>query len=161
MVLTMFIAPAILLGDNSAIDSQKLLIALDTDDWSAVELTRPKIDNSKEPIVPLREIMNIEKEAIMVGYLMACAIEWEDYYLAFMQTARRKENWSQKQIAFIGQYFGANQQVYYSRLKGNFLCDESTKLRVKEIKSARLGDFNYDVKRLKAHLAQRADGDRG
>jgi len=87
---------------------------------------------TKYPI-PKKDVERIEKAAILAEKATICRLDWKDYYLSFMQNERTK-NWTQKQIAFIGAYFGGIQGFYSKELKSKKYSPSDIKIILKEMK---------------------------
>ena len=75
-----------------------------------------------------QHLEHIAEAGQLAGEIEACDFEWEPYYLEYMQSERRRaanegfERGSEvydQRIAFIGMFFGANQQQAIDRSDGN------------------------------------------
>src|SRR5262245_61357747 len=72
------------------------------------ETVQPADDAERTaPVIPFVDSARVVNAAIPVGRALWCGVEWQPYYLAFMQGERRG-SWSEKQVAFIGVLFGLN-----------------------------------------------------
>jgi hypothetical protein len=69
----------------------------------------------------------IREAAMLAETANAAGLEWEPYYLAFMQLERRKD-WSDKEIKLIGMYFGAIQGRYRKELGERTYSKEDVQL---------------------------------
>lgn len=89
---------------------------------SSGETVKP-IDDAERtaPVIPFADAARVVNAARSVGQAIWCEVEWQPYYLAFMQ-AERRESWSEKQIAFIGVLFGLTQGVISSALTQRDPC---------------------------------------
>ena len=91
------------------------------------------------PVIPFPDSVRVVSAAAPVGGALWCGVEWQPYYLAFMQSERRK-SWSEKQVAFIGVLFGIAQHSMWNALKQNPCPPETRELvtrRMGETKGAR------------------------
>jgi hypothetical protein len=80
------------------------------------------------PLIPKQDALRIVDSAIPVGLAMSCRVNWQKYYLHFMQIERAKEKWTQTQIAFIGLLFGVAQNKVFNILKGS--CTPERRMEV-------------------------------
>jgi hypothetical protein len=84
---------------------------------SSGEAVQPTDDAERTaPVIPFLDSARVVSAAAPVGGALWCGVEWQPYYLAFMQSERRK-SWSEKQVAFIGVLFGLAQQSIWNALK--------------------------------------------
>ena len=83
-------------------------------------------------VIPLADSARVVDAARPVGQAMWCGVEWQRYYLEFMQSERRKP-WSEKQIAFIGMLFGFTQSAFSSALTQRGPCPAEARERVARI----------------------------
>lgn len=95
---------------------------------SSGETVQP-IDEAERtaPVIPLSDSARVVSAAAPVGGALWCDVEWQPYYLAFMQSGRRKP-WSEKQVAFIGVLFGLAQHSISNALKQNPCSPETREL---------------------------------
>jgi hypothetical protein len=86
---------------------------------SSGETVQP-IDDAERaaPVIPFSDSVRVVSAAAPVGGALWCGIEWQPYYVAFMQSERRR-SWSEKQVAFIGTLFGLAQRAMWNALKEN------------------------------------------
>ena len=59
--------------------------------------------------IPDDDASRVSDSGQFAGYAMACELDWESYYLAFMR-AERTKRWDGEQLAVIGALFGFVQQ---------------------------------------------------
>jgi hypothetical protein len=86
---------------------------------SSGETVQPLDDAERTaPVIPFPDSVRVVGAATPVGGALWCSVEWQPYYLAFMQSERRK-SWSEKQVAFIGVLFGVAQYSMWNALKQN------------------------------------------
>lgn len=86
---------------------------------SSGETVQPVDDAERlAPVIPFSDSVRVVSAAAPVGGALWCRVEWQPYYLAFMQLERRK-SWSEKQVAFIGMLFGLAQYSISNALKQN------------------------------------------
>jgi hypothetical protein len=83
------------------------------------------------PVIPIGDSTRVVNAAIPVGQAIWCNVEWQPYYLAFMQAERRKP-WAEKQLAFIGMLFGLTQGTISSALIQRGPCAAETRENVVE-----------------------------
>lgn len=82
----------------------------------AVPATGPATRPADAVVVPRADLERIESAAIFAETANAAGLDWKPYYLTFMKLERRKD-WTDKQIKFIGMYFGAVQGSHAERLR--------------------------------------------
>jgi hypothetical protein len=113
---------------------------------SSGESVRP-IDDAERtaPVIPFVDSARVVNAAWPVGQALWCGVEWQPYYLAFMQAERRK-SWSEKQIAFMGVLFGLTQGTFSRALTQRGPC--SPEARESVLKS--LGEATKSVTGLNA-----------
>lgn len=61
-------------------------------------------------------LVQIAEAGTLAGEIEACEVDWKTYYIAYMQSERRRaanEEWPQEKIAFVGALFGAFQGRSY------------------------------------------------
>ena len=83
------------------------------------------------PVIPFGDSARVVNGAMPVARALWCGVEWQPYYLMFMQ-AERRGSWSEKQIAFIGVLFGLTQGVVSRALIQRGPCSAETRDRVVE-----------------------------
>src|SRR5262245_39387667 len=89
---------------------------------SSGETVQPVDDTERTaPVIPFEDSARVVTAARPVGQAMWCGVEWQRYYLAFMQVERRKP-WTDKQIAFIGVLFGFTQSTFADALTQRGPC---------------------------------------
>ena len=97
---------------------------------SSGETVQPVDDAERTaPVIPFSDSVRVVGAAALVGGALWCGVEWQPYYLAFMQSERRK-SWSEKQVAFIGMLFGLAQYSIGNALKQN-PCPPETREEVR------------------------------
>ena len=69
-------------------------------------------------MIPFSDSVRVVSAAAPVGGALWCGVEWQPYYLSFMQSERRK-SWSEKQAAFLGLLFGLAERAMWNALKQN------------------------------------------
>lgn len=62
---------------------------------------------------------------------MACDVEWQPFYLAFMANERSRHIWSETQVAFIGVLFGVAQQQVFEAAQRS--CTPERKRQVEQV----------------------------
>ena len=103
---------------------------------SSGETVQP-IDDAERiaPVIPFSDSVRVVSAAAPVGGALWCGIEWQPYYLAFMQSERRK-SWSEKQVAFIGMLFGLAQYSMSNALKQNPCLPETREVVLRRMSEA-------------------------
>ena len=100
---------------------------------SSGERVQPVDDAERAaPVIPLADSARVVAAARPVGQAMWCGVEWQPYYLEFMQAERRKP-WSEKQIAFIGVLFGLTQSTFSTALTQRGPCSAEARQNVVRI----------------------------
>jgi hypothetical protein len=101
--------------------------------------TQPTTQPDEKITVPEEDLARIREAAILAETANAAGLEWKPYYVAFMKLERRKD-WTDKQIKFIGMYFGAIQGHFEDELsQKKYTQDEVRTLKEKlEKETARL-----------------------
>jgi hypothetical protein len=87
------------------------------------------------PVIPFSDAVRVVGAAAPVGGALWCGVEWQPYYLAFMQSERRKP-WSEKQVAFIGMLFGLAQHAMWNALKQNACPTETREMILRRMGEA-------------------------
>jgi hypothetical protein len=103
---------------------------------SSGETVQP-IDDAERiaPVIPFSDSVRVVSAAAPVGGALWCGVEWQPYYLAFMQSERRK-SWSEKQVAFIGALFGLAQNSMWNALKQNPCAPETREVVLRRMGGA-------------------------
>lgn len=103
--------------------------------------TQPTTQPREQISVPEEDLERIRSAAIFAETANAAGLDWKPYYVAFMRLERRKD-WTDKQIKFIGMYFGAIQGAHQERLREkSFTPEEVEGLRQQlEQETARLNE---------------------
>jgi hypothetical protein len=103
---------------------------------SSGETVQP-VDNAERtaPVIPFADSARVVSAAAPVGGALWCGVEWQPYYVAFMQSERRK-SWSEKQVAFIGVLFGLAQHSISNALKQNPCSPETRELVLRRMGQA-------------------------
>jgi hypothetical protein len=83
-------------------------------------------------VIPFADSARVAVAARPVGQAIWCGVEWQPYYLEFMQSERRK-SWSEKQIAFIGVLFGLTQSTFSTALTQRGPCSAEDRENVVKI----------------------------
>lgn len=123
--------------------SRTLLVAVTTASLAAVPGAQPASQPTTQPAekisVPDADLARIREAAIFAETANAAGLDWKPYYLAYMKLERRKE-WTDKQVKFIGMYFGAIQGFFRDELRQKkYTADEVRALKEElERKTARL-----------------------
>lgn len=78
------------------------------EEWTRLATTQPIKPPDEFVKPPEAELARIRDAAIFAETAKLAGLDWETYYLTFMKLERRKD-WTDKQIKFIGMYFGAMQ----------------------------------------------------
>ena len=114
---------------------QSLVAAAQQNFWgravlSSGETVQPVDDTERTtPVIPIVDSARVVDAARPVGQAIWCNVEWQPYYLAFMQ-AERSKPWSEKQIAFIGVLFGLTQGTFSSALTQRGSCSPEARENV-------------------------------
>ena len=101
--------------------------------------SQPTTQPDEKITVPEADLARIREAAIFAETANAAGLDWKPYYSAFMKLERRKD-WTDKQIKFIGMYFGAIQGYFEDELRQKkYTDDEIRTLKEKlEKETARL-----------------------
>ena len=75
------------------------------------KITLPPDVDPSAPVIPTTEARRIVHAAVPTGFAMWCGVEWQPFYLDFMQRERSSGVWSETQLAYIGVLFGMSQQI--------------------------------------------------
>jgi len=103
---------------------------------SSGETVQPIDDEERTaPVIPFSDSVRVFSAAAPVAGALWCDVEWQPYYLAFMQSERGK-SWSEKQVAFIGTLFGLTQRAMWNALKQNPCPPETREMVLKRIGDA-------------------------
>jgi hypothetical protein len=116
---------------------QSLVTTAQKNFWGRAVLSKGEtvqpVDDAERtaPVIPFVDSARVVNAAIPVGRALWCGVEWQPYYLAFMQ-AERRGSWSEKQIAFIGVLFGLTQGTVSTALTQRGPCAAETRDKVVE-----------------------------
>ena len=103
---------------------------------SSGETVQPMDDAERTaPVIPFSDSMRVVSAAAPVGGALWCGVEWQSYYLAFMQSERRR-SWSEKQVAFIGTLFGIAQRAMWNALRQNPCPPETREMVLRRMREA-------------------------
>ncbi len=90
-------------------------------------------DELKTPLIPYEFAERIVNAGSRAAFAAWCAEEWErSSYFAFMKNERRKEIWSDKQLAYVGLLHGVTMGYmgdFYFGERGECSPDEAAEIR--------------------------------
>lgn len=94
---------------------------------SAAPTSQPSTQPDEIITVPEADLARIRAAAFFAETANAAGLDWEPYYFAFMKLERRQD-WTDKQIKFIGMYFGAIQGHFKDELRQKKYTDDEIRM---------------------------------
>lgn len=99
---------------------------------SGGSIVRPSNNDERSKLpIPYEDAKRVVHYSITAGLAVWCGINHQSYYLAYMQAERKKQIWSDKQLAFVGFLFGISQANVENSFKRE-KCDGPTKSKILE-----------------------------